>query len=459
MDRSRQEDAHLLDACIKCSVCTAECPVAIAFPEFPGPKALGPDRERFRLERFLGDEEVLEYCSNCKTCELTCPSGVRITEIIKAARKRSTGAAKAYADWDQMGYLGKRHILGKHPAKEHPRKASGVFTAKYRLRNRLLGRAEYLSRAASLFAPLSNVVLGLKPARRLLQTALGLSAEAPFPHYGRRFRRRSSHRFQDDTNSSLKTDSGAYPLTYLETRKQVVYFPGCLVTYNESHVGEAVVKVLEHNGYEVIVPEFHCCGVPLEANGYYAEAEENAQYNLALAHPYLEKGLRVVASCSSCGLALKENYPTLKVPAAERIGLQTDDLFEFLWTLYEKGELRTDFRPLPLSLAYHAPCHLKAQGIGIPAVRLLRLIPGVHIEELDAGCCGMSGSYGFKEEKHDISLKIGEPLFSRVHAGLTAGEFQKVVSECGSCRMQIEHGSKASTLHPVEIFSAAYSRK
>lgn len=424
MDRPRREAARILDACIKCSACTAECPVARVFPQFLGPKALGPDRERFRLQGFLDEEGILEYCSNCKTCELTCPSGVRITEMIQTTR---------------TGTRAERTRQGR----ERP-------TAKHKVRNHLLGRAEYLSRAGSLFAPLSNVFLGLKPARLLLQSTLGLSAQAPFPQYGKKFRIRSGYRLGGGQNGRGSGRTEEKPV------RQVVYFPGCLVTYNEAQVGEAVVKVLEHNGYEVHVPDFHCCGVPLEANGYFAEARENARYNLGLMTPFLAKEVKVVTSCSSCGLALKGSYPHVDTPGATRIGPQSEDLFEFLWELYEKGELRTDFQPVSVSAAYHAPCHLKAQGIGVPAVRLLRKIPGVRIEELDAGCCGLSGSYGFKEEKHGIALKIGEPLFSKVRQGRANDQFRWVVSECGSCRLQIEKGSGAPTLHPVAILLAAY---
>ncbi|KLU60244.1 anaerobic glycerol-3-phosphate dehydrogenase subunit C [Peptococcaceae bacterium CEB3] len=397
------EDSVHLDACVKCSICTAHCPVAQAYAPFPGPKSIGPDAERLRLEGVELDPGCLAYCTNCKTCEVVCPSGVRITDMILRARRRqgSTGTESA------EGWL--------------------------RIRDHILGRAEYLGRLGTVWPGLTNAVLAWKVTRRLLAKTIGISADAPLPEYKRRF-------------FPKKGSAG----------NKVVYFPGCFVNYNDEATGLMVIKVLEHNGFEVVVPGFHCCGVPLTANGRFREAEGNARRNLALMEPYLEQGIPVLTSCTSCGLALKEDYPKVQVPVAKRIGVQTYDLFEYLWLLHERGELKEDFQPVGLSLAYHAPCHLKAQGIGTPSLRIFRLIPGVKVEELDAGCCGLSGSFGFKAEKYELSLQIGRHLFQRVRQGMREGNFRAVITECGGCQVQIRHGSGAQSLHPVWILAQAY---
>lgn len=398
------EDPLHLDACIKCGACTAQCPVAVVYPLFPGPKSVGPDAERLRLGGAALNPGCLSTCTNCKTCEVTCPSGVRITDMILQARRREQEAGRE-------------------------------INRRLRIRDHLLGRAEYLGRFGSIWPELANAVLGRRITRRLLEKTLGISARAPLPKYGRKFR-----------TSDVVPAAG----------KKVIYFPGCFISYNDEATGQAAVKILEHNGYQVIVPRFHCCGVPLTANGRFQEAEANARHNLGLMQPYLEQGIPIVASCTSCGLALKEDYPRVNAPGAERIGGQTYDLFEFLWVLHECGELREDFQEVQASLAYHAPCHLIAQGIGTPSVRILRLIPGVKVQELDAGCCGLSGSFGFKAEKYELSLLIGSTLFQRVQEGVEDGAFRTVVTECGGCQVQIEHGSAAASLNPVWILFQAY---
>ncbi|HVJ47950.1 anaerobic glycerol-3-phosphate dehydrogenase subunit C [Desulfitobacterium sp.] len=411
-----QERDLTLDDCIKCSACSAQCPVAAVYPLFPGPKSVGPDMERLRLEGVRLDTSILSFCSNCKTCEVTCPSDVKITEMILGARQ---AAVKA------------KNVSSRH-----------------KLRDAMLGRAEYLGILGTISPGLTNGILGISSVRWLMERSLGISQLAPLPKYQPRFKGLRKSSAVSGLTQSLKQEP--------PSRKRVVYFPGCFINYNDPQTGEAVVKVLEHNGYEVILPPFHCCGVPLQANGNFKGAEDNAKKNLALLAPYLQEGLPVVASCTSCGLALREEYPHVKAEGAERIGLQTYDLFEFLWELHKRGELQEDFHEVPRSLGYHPPCHLKAQGIGTPSVRLLRLIPGVTIDDLDAGCCGLSGSFEFKEEKYPLAMQIGSHLFKRAQEGVAQGKFERLITECGGCKVQIEHGSGVKAEHPIWVMMEAY---
>lgn len=398
-----------LDACIKCSSCTALCPVASVNPLFPGPKAIGPDAERLRLEGVQFAPEVLEFCSNCKTCEVTCPSAVKITDFIRLARLKSRESRQLKEKWS------------------------------YRWRAGVLGRAEYIGLLGSSWPALSNMLLRQTWVRALMEKTLRISREAPLPKYQKRFKlSQSQSGFQKPAS------------------KQVVYFPGCFASYNDPATAEAVVKVLRFNGFEVIIPEFKCCGVPLEANGQFKAAEQNVNYNLSLLQPYLEKGLPVITACTSCGLALKQDYARIKGEAAELLGLHTYDLFEFLWELHVQGELQENFREVTFNTGYHLPCHLKAQGIGTPSVRVLRMIPGVQIQHIDGGCCGLSGSYGFKSEKYDMAIQIGNHLFEKIRKRVAFGEILDVTTECGVCKTQLRHGTGVEVIHPVWILMKAY---
>ena len=137
---------------------------------------------------------------------------------------------------------------------------------------------------------------------------------------------------------------------------------------------------------------------------------------------------------------------------AQPVGARTFDICEYLWMLHKAGELSLDFQPVETRLLYHAPCHLKSHGIGYPATRLLRLIPGVQLEEVDEGCCGISGTFGVKVEKYELSMKIGTRLFAAVKA---AGS-DSVLADCETCRLQVEHGAGARSAHPIEILARAY---
>ncbi len=395
-----------LDACIKCSVCTAMCPVTAANPLYSGPKSIGPDAERFRLEGIEIGTSLLSYCSECRTCELTCPSGVQITKMIARARRKAL-----------------------------QNKKGNIKTMPLDVRDYILGRTEYLGELASLMPKLTNILIGASLARKAMESILGISSKAPLPGYGSKLQ-----------NINRKINS---------KKKQVVYFPGCFTKYNDSPTGKAIIKVLEYNGYEVIVPSFNCCATPLEANGRFKEAEDTKRKNLALMQPYAQQGIPLITGCTTCGLALKE-YPSFEEEGFQKTPLKVYDLFEFLWMLYQKNELRTDFKEINTSLGYHASCHLKAQGIGVPAIRILRLIPGVKVVELDQGCCGLSGSYGFKKEKYNIAMQIGQALFNRASEGIRTGDFENIACECGVCRVQINHGAKVETNHPVWILMQAY---
>ncbi|EHQ92205.1 anaerobic glycerol-3-phosphate dehydrogenase subunit C [Desulfosporosinus youngiae] len=397
--------AEKLDACLKCSACTAECPVARVNTLFPGPKAAGPDAERLRLEGIYFDPLVLAACSNCKTCEITCPSSVNITDLIMEARRK--------------GFIS----------------GTKKKSLRYRLRALVLGRAEYLGMLGTVYAPVTNFVLKKKIVRVLMEKSLGIGRNAPLPEYHRKF--------------AMKSKIGLNP-------KRVIYFPGCYSTYNDALTAKAVVKVLEHNGFSVLTPRFRCCGVPLQSNDQFSQAEANALHNLRLFAPYLEQGIPVIASCPSCTLSLKQEYPKYSSPGAKMITAKTYDLFEFLWNLYLKGQLRQDFRPSANIVGYHVPCHLKAQGIGTPVVRLLHLISGFKVKDLDSGCCGLSGSYSFKEENYAAGMQIGKPLFDKVKSGVQTSDFKEIITECGTCNIQIAHGTGVQVRHPIWYFLEGY---
>jgi len=120
--------------------------------------------------------------------------------------------------------------------------------------------------------------------------------------------------------------------------------------------------------------------------------------------------------------------------------------------LLEEGALQEPSRPLPLTLAYHAPCQYRAHRLGVPSVELLRLIPELQIVESQAACCGIAGTYGFKQEKYQIGMEVGRPLFEFV----AAVDGPLVVCDSETCRWQITHATGVPTVHPIELLAAAY---
>jgi len=404
------EEEHSVEACTKCTACNTVCPVARSTEIFRGPKFLGPESERYRDQHEATVTAGLDLCSGCKLCEVTCPSQVSIQEYIRRAQNKG--------------------------AREKGRT----------LRDWLLGHTRLLSRFGSLTAPLANFGNSNPLFRLVMERVAGIHHKRPLPKYQwltfeRWFKRH--HR----ENSPPPPGAGR-----VGARRTVAYFYGCWVDFNERKLGEQVVAVLERNGIEVIVPRQQCCGIPAVVNSNTDLARKYGVENVRRLSQ-LPEGVDIIASSTSCGLMLKHDYAhLLEIPGAEQVGSRVYDICEYLWMLHEAGELDVDFQPVDTRVLYHAPCHLKSHGIGYPAMRLLHLIPGVRVEEVDEGCCGISGTYGVKVEKYDLSMKIGSRLFEAVKA---AGS-DSVLADCETCRMQVEHGAGSRSAHPIDILARAY---
>lgn len=395
------EEAAPVEACTKCTACNTVCPVARSTEIFRGPKLLGPESERYRS---LPEEAVtagLDLCSGCKLCEVTCPSQVTIQEYIRRAQnKGAEEKGRTLRDW-------------------------------------VLGHTRLLSRFGSMTAPLANFGNRNPLVRLVMERVLGIHHKRPLPRY------------QWLTFERWFKRPRQSPLPRVRT---VAYFYGCWVNYNERRLGEQVVAILERNGIDVIVPKQQCCGIPAVVNANMDLARKYGIENVRRLSG-LPANVDIIASSTSCGLMLKHDYShLLDIPGAEQVGARVYDICEYLWMLHEAGDLNLDFQPVSTRLLYHAPCHLKSHGIGYPAMRLLRLIPGVQLEEVDEGCCGISGTFGVKVEKYDLSMKIGSRLFAAVKA---AGS-DAVLADCETCRMQVEHGAGAHSAHPIDILARAY---
>jgi Fe-S oxidoreductase len=105
-----------------------------------------------------------------------------------------------------------------------------------------------------------------------------------------------------------------------------------------------------------------------------------------------------------------------------------------------------------MTVGYHAPCHMKALEVGTPSVNLMGLIPGLRVRQIEKGCSGAAGLFGFKRKNYRTSLRIGLPLITELR---TAG-FQAGVTECSTCRIQMEQGSSIATIHPIKLLALSY---
>jgi glycerol-3-phosphate dehydrogenase subunit C len=361
-------------------------------------------------------DHSVDYCSGCGFCTTACPAGVKIAELNNRAR------------------------------------ATIRATRRPPLRDRLLGEPDLLGKLGVPVAPLANAVLRNRFLRWIGERFVGVHRRAPLPMFaGHTFRSKAA-----DMGAWLAAAAPADADDLPPPDRAVVYFHGCAANYYEPHVAQAALAVLARNGLEAIVPPQECCGLPLISNGLYDRARKRARRNLEVLAAYARRGYRIVLTSTSCGHTLKAEYAEmldLEDEDARLVAESTWDIMELLRELHDEGRLDTSFGPIEQPLPYHAPCQLRSHGIGLPAMDLFALVPGLTAQDLDHDCCGVAGTYGLKKEKYDIAMAVGADLFDRIQES----DATDVACDSETCRWQIQAATGRRLRHPVEVLADAYA--
>ena len=348
--------------------------------------------------------DVLDLCLECKGCKAECPSNVDMAKL-------------------KYEFLDKYYKANDYP-----------------LRNRIFGNIATLSRWGSFWAPVSNWTLRSGYFKDLLQQA-GID------------RRRSLPPFASQTFTQWFRARGGSPTL----ERQVVLFPDTFTNYNYPNLGKAATRVFERLGYQVIVPRVRCCGRPMLSKGMMDKARSNARFNVDVLFPLVESGAKLVGLEPSCILTFGDEYSDLlgRDSKVKVVGENTMLIEQFLLHAREEANAALEFERAPGKVLFHGHCHQKALVGSQPAMEVLRSIPGCEPLEIQSGCCGMAGSFGFETEHYDISMKIGEQvLFPDIRSQM--GEYV-VVSEGVSCRQQIENGTGKKSKHLAEVLAEALS--
>ena len=137
---------------------------------------------------------------------------------------------------------------------------------------------------------------------------------------------------------------------------------------------------------------------------------------------------------------------------ARLVAANSSEACSYLWNMHTRGQLQLDFRPLNVSLGYHMPCHLRALKVGSPGEQLLDLIPGLRLHHVEQGCSGMAGTFGLLHKNYRNSLRAGWKLIS----WLRDPDLQAGVTECSTCKMQMEQGATKPTIHPIKLLALSY---
>jgi FAD/FMN-containing dehydrogenase/Fe-S oxidoreductase len=348
--------------------------------------------------------EVMDLCLECKGCKAECPANVDMAKL-------------------------------KYEFLHHYHQANGLP-----LRNRLFGHIAKLNAIGSRLPGLFNALSALAPSRWLLEKVAGIDRRRPLPPL-------ASETFTDWF--ARRSAPASAP------RGEVVLFHDTFVTYNTPEIGRAAVELLEAGGYRVVLVDRKCCGRPLISKGMLDVAREHAAWNVARLAPYARRGVAIVGLEPSCLLTLKDEYvDLLRTDDARAVAEGSALLEQFLLREREHG-LTLSFTGHGKKALLHGHCHQKAMVGTAPTVAVLRWA-GYEVSEVDSGCCGMAGSFGFEREHYDLSVSLGNRRL--VPAVKAAPADTDVIAPGISCRQQIGHLAGRRALHPAEALRRALAR-
>jgi FAD/FMN-containing dehydrogenase/Fe-S oxidoreductase len=351
--------------------------------------------------------EVLDLCLECKACKSECPTNVDM--------------ARLKAEFLHQFY-----------------RRRGIPW-----RNRLFGHARAVGRLGWALAPISNWLAQSAPARWFNEIALGIDRRRVPPAFSRRTLLQRFPSLEKYDASDLRD-------------RQVLLFPDTFANYFEPDVGAAALALLNRAGYEVTAGPrgLRCCGRPLISNGLLDLAVKGARCNVELLHEWAIKGRRIVACEPSCILTIRDDYPALlkgELRTRAKVVAESCLTFEeFLASVLEpENGAEIVWKRTPRQILVQPHCHQRSLvGTG-DLVNLMRKLPEAEVIELDAGCCGMAGSFGYEREHYEISRLVGEQrLFPAVRQ---AGPSSVVVAPGFSCRLQIQHFAGRRAVHPAEL--------
>jgi FAD/FMN-containing dehydrogenase/Fe-S oxidoreductase len=362
---------------------------------------------RLPASEFTGERlhEVMDLCLECKGCKAECPSNVDMAKL-------------------------------KYEFLYHYHQANGLP-----LRNRMFGRVARVSALGARAPRLANAINALPPVRWLLEKVAGIDRRRPLPPL-------AMETFEDWFRR--RTPPATAP------RGEVVLFHDTFVTYNTPEIGQAAVRLLEGGGYRVVLVDRKCCGRPLISKGMLDEAREHAAYNVARLAPYARRGVAIVGLEPSCLLTLRDEWvDLLRTDDARAVAAQSALLEQFVLAERERGLSLRFAAGHGRRVLLHGHCHQKAM-VGTGATVAALKWAGYDVSEVDSGCCGMAGSFGFEREHYDISVALGN---RRLAPAVKAADPHTLIVAPGiSCRQQIEHLAGRRAKHPAEALAEAIAR-
>jgi FAD/FMN-containing dehydrogenase/Fe-S oxidoreductase len=421
---SAQDLAEAADTCNGCGVCRTQhedmrmCPFFhIEQQELASPRAKANAFRSLIQGKLTASmaaspelQELAALCFNCKQCELECPTNAKIPQLMIEAKAQTV-------------------------------EAGGLDRTTW-----ILSRAHSFGPFGCRWSRLMNGLMKSPIVRWLIEKTIGIHRKRKLPKFARRSLLNALYAGEPDDTAPRSI-------------KGVAYFVDHFANFHDTELAEAFLGILDHNGIEVQVPRNQIgSGMAMVSAGDLVAARRVAETNVRELAELARERMPILCTEPAAALCLQKEYPLLFGDDNEYkedvqvVADQTRDAGDYLLELHLSGKLKTDFQPLPLRIGYHTPCHLKALEVGTPLRTLMGLIPELDVMPIEKGCSGMAGTFGLSRQHFETSMQIGIDLIDRMREpDLIAG-----ATECSSCRIQMEQGTKTPTLHPIKILAAAY---
>ncbi len=425
---ARREMARVFDICNGCRRCSDLCGV------FPRLFERLEEIENGRADQMTPAEQdaIAGQCFHCSLCSMGCPylTGQRpVTDQVGTSADDAVGAAEV--DFPRL--------MVRAAAIRH---RGGHLAPVARFTTTAMNRTELLGVLGVRASGIVNRVIGSEPeslTRRVVASVTGISPVRLIPPYAR----------QRFSTWWRKRSVSAGPLREA-TGQKVKIFPTCTVEYLQPEIGHDLVKVYEHNGISCTLSAAGCCGAPWLHSGDLKRFEAVAAKNVVTLAEEIRSGLQIVVPQPTCAMVLKEHYRDHVVGQdADLVASHTFDAVEYLMQPDRLRELRFDGE-VPAEVTYHAPCHLRAQGLGHSSADLIGLT-GAKVTVIEQ-CSGTDGLWGLRKGNEAIAVAMAESLGSAVN---NAGS-QLLSGDCHLANTAITEVTSRVPLHPLQVLARAY---
>lgn len=355
-------------------------------------------------------KEVMDLCLSCKGCKVECPSGVDITKM-------------------------KAEFLQQYYDK------NGVP-----IRAKLIGNFTVQMKLASIAPNVYNTLLSNKTLRRKINSLLGFHPDRTMPLLAK------------ETLLHWHKKRTRQPK---ENSKQIYFFCDEFTNYLDVAIGKKAILLLEHLGYNVIIPNHKESGRTFLSKGLVKQAKKIAEYNIKALAPLVYSEMPLIGLEPSAILTLRDEYKDLADTSlqkdAQYLAKNTFTIEEFLYNEMSKGQInKAQFTTESKSIALHAHCYQKVLSSSTYSAAILGLPENYSVTEIPSGCCGMAGAFGYEQEHYEVSQKVGELVLFPYVRGL---DIDTIVAASGtSCRHQIKDGVHKTALHPIEILFEAINQ-